>query len=237
MALPAEHGGWGLLLEPIVLALLVAPSLPGLLIATGATAAFLMRHPLKLAARDWLQRRRYPRSRVCEMLAATYGAAAFLAFAGAWRMTGVLPFVALVIALKLAAVQFFYDVRNRGRLPIPEFFGAVAAAPIAAAIALAGGRTVLMAAALSTLAITRSIPAVLYVRAALRNERRAWMLIAHAAAVAVAAFISWIAALAMAILFVRAVVPVGGVRAQTIGFREVGWGALTVLLIAISYYI
>jgi hypothetical protein len=29
VALPAEHGGWGLLLEPIALGLAVAPSLAG----------------------------------------------------------------------------------------------------------------------------------------------------------------------------------------------------------------
>ncbi len=49
IALPAEHGGWGLLFEPIVLGLLLAPSLAGLLLSVAATGAFLARHPFKLA--------------------------------------------------------------------------------------------------------------------------------------------------------------------------------------------
>jgi hypothetical protein len=235
LALPAEHGGWGLLLEPIVLGFLVAPSAAGSLIGIGAIAAFLMRHPLKLAARDWMRRRRYPRSKACELLAASYGLSACLAFAAAWKMSGWLPFVALSIALKLASLQFVFDVRNRGRVWIAELAGAIAAAPIAAAIALAGGRTVLIASSLSLLMVARSIPAVLYVRAALRHEGRALMLVAHAIAVIAAALISWSAALATAILFARAFPRADGARPQTIGVREIGWGVLTVLLIAMSF--
>ncbi len=43
IALPVEHGGWGLLFEPIVLGLLLAPSPAGLFISLGATGAFLAR--------------------------------------------------------------------------------------------------------------------------------------------------------------------------------------------------
>jgi len=52
VALPAEHGGWALIVEPIALGLLVAPSLTGLFIGAGALASFLVRHPLKLAVGD-----------------------------------------------------------------------------------------------------------------------------------------------------------------------------------------
>jgi hypothetical protein len=118
---------------------------------------------------------------------------------------------------------------------IAELAGAIAAAPIAAAIALAGGATVMIASSLSVLMIARSIPAVLYVRAALRHEGRALMLAAHAIAVIAAAFLSWTAALAMAILLARAIPQARGARPQTIGVREIGWGVLTVLLIAMSF--
>lgn len=46
LALPAEHGGWGFVLEPVVLGLLVCPSRPGGALALAATATFLAHHPL-----------------------------------------------------------------------------------------------------------------------------------------------------------------------------------------------
>ena len=52
VALPAEHGGWGFLTEPVVLGLVLAPSAAGLCLALAALAAFLTRHPLRL----WLMR-------------------------------------------------------------------------------------------------------------------------------------------------------------------------------------
>ena len=53
VALPAEHGGWSLLLEPIALGLLLAPTVPGLFLSLAATGAFLARHPFKLAVGNW----------------------------------------------------------------------------------------------------------------------------------------------------------------------------------------
>ncbi|MGZ5477500.1 MAG: YwiC-like family protein, partial [Thermoanaerobaculia bacterium] len=99
LAVPSEHGGWGLLLEPVVLAMLVAPSAAGALIGMGAGAVFLMRHPLKLAMHDRLQGRQHPRSGVCELLAAGYGVAALLAFTAAWTLAGARPLLALTAAL------------------------------------------------------------------------------------------------------------------------------------------
>jgi hypothetical protein len=63
LALPVEHGGWGLLAAPVVLGLLVAPSVAALGVGLGACLAFLARHPLKLAAADWRQGRRTARTR------------------------------------------------------------------------------------------------------------------------------------------------------------------------------
>jgi hypothetical protein len=233
LAVPSEHGGWGLLLEPIVLAMLVAPSAAGALIGTGAVAAFLMRHPLKLALHDRLQGRRYPRSGICELLAAGYGAAALLAFTAAWTLAGARPLLALVAALPFGAIQFSYDVRNSGRGAIPELGGAMLPASLAAAIAMAGGSTA--AFALCVLILCRSIPAVLYVRSTLRGTSRAAMLAAHIASVFVAAWFAPLPAMiAMILLFIRAAVPTHA-PAKTIGLREIAFGAITVGLIALAY--
>lgn len=230
LALPSEHGGWGLVIEPIVLALLVSPSLAGGLIAVGALASFLTRHPLKLAAHDWLAHRRYPRTAVSEILAGTYAMTAFVAFALAWRIGGPAPLFVLAAAIPFAAIQFSLDVARRGRTLTAELCGA--ALPAAFAAAIAGPRLMLP---IAMLVLGRSIPAVLYVRTALRGRSRTMMLIAHAAAVIGAfAVAPPLAGVAMTLLLIRALVPVH-VPARTVGLRELAWGAVTVALIAVAY--
>ena len=233
LALPAEHGAWGLLLEPVVLALLVAPSRAGLLIGVGAVAAFLARHPLKLAAQDLLRRRRYPRTTVCVSLALTYASIAIISLGFAARDAGVLPLVALSGALPFAGLQFALDVRNRGRSLTAELCGAVAPAAIAAAIAVAASSR--LAIPLVILTCARSLPAVLYVRFALRGGSRVMMLAAHAGAIG-AAILSGpsLAVAAMGLLFVRAMMP-PALPPKAIGMREIGWGAVTITLIAAAY--
>jgi hypothetical protein len=236
LALPAEHGGWGFLLEPMALAMIVAPSMAGALIALGGVAVFLVRHPLKLAARDWF-RGRHPRTALCEVLVALYGLAALIAFGAEAAVAGTRPLVPLLFAIPFGVTLLAYDTRNRSRALVAELSGAIAPAAMAASIALAAGKPVPMAVALSALMIARAVPAVLYVRSALRGQSRIFMLLAHAMAVAVAAWISWMSAIAMLLLFARAVPRARGVRAQTIGLREIGWGICCVLLIAAGFYI
>ena len=63
---PAEHGSWGFLAEPLVLGLAVAFSGAGLLLALAVVAAFLARQPLKLVWTDRRKGRRYPRTAAAE---------------------------------------------------------------------------------------------------------------------------------------------------------------------------
>src|SRR5437764_14320935 len=72
IALPVEHGGWGLSLEPVALGLLVAPSLPGLFLSVATLAAFLARHPLKLIMADRRRGRRFARTPVAERFVLLY---------------------------------------------------------------------------------------------------------------------------------------------------------------------
>jgi len=236
LALPAEHGGWGFLLEPVVLALLVAPSAAGALIGIGAVAVFLLRHPLKLAAHDSLRRRWYPRTGVCALLVVAYGIAALGAFFGAFLLAGASALLPLLAAVPFGLTQFAFDARNRSRALRAELAGAIAPSAVAASIAVAGGRTGAVAIALAAIVLARSVPAVLYVRSILRGESRVAMLIAHGAAVLVAAIAGpWTALLAMCLLLIRAALPTAHIPARRIGIRELGWGAATVALVALGY--
>ena len=230
LALPPEHGSWAFLLEPIAVGLLVAPSAEGAFIAFGAVAVFLARHPLLLALRDRKSGKRYPRTAICERLALGYALLAALAFV----QVGMKPLLPLVAALPLAIIHF----RSGGRSLAAELAGAIAPAATAAAMAMAGGGSKFTALALWSLLAARAIVSVLYVRSALRGESRTVMLAAHGAAVIVAAALAFAhvvsagAVVAMLVLLARAV-PKQSLSARGIGMREVGYGALTVVLLAI----
>ena len=241
LAIPAEHGAWGFLFEPIALALLVAPSLTGLAIAMATLAAFLARHPLRLAATDWLRRRRYSRTVVCERLAAAYVTVAIVALLIAIRLDGIRFLIPLAVAAPVALWQFIHDARNRGRATLPEMAGAVAMGSVAAAIALAAGRSLLFASALWCVSLLRLIPAIVFVHAVLgrsgRSAASAFLLAAVAASI-----ILWQMHLAPAavvfatlLLLARAVATSSLKTARQIGMRELAYGATFVLLIGVGY--
>jgi YwiC-like protein len=68
VALPSEHGGWSLTLEPALLALLVAPNWSGLALAAVAAVAFVVRTPVKCVLVDRWRHRRLPRTGACQPL-------------------------------------------------------------------------------------------------------------------------------------------------------------------------
>src|SRR5690606_5227391 len=82
VAMPTEHGGWGLTLEPGLRALLVEPSVAGALLAVAAVLAFVARTPLKLVLVDRWRGRSLPRTRLATRVAAVelVALAALLAF-------------------------------------------------------------------------------------------------------------------------------------------------------------
>lgn len=251
IALPIEHGGWGLTLEPVALGLLVAPSLAGFFLSVATVGAFLARHPLMIVAGDRRRGKRFPRTPVAELCAAIYAAvaAAGLLFAvtAADSYTFLLP---LLLAAPLAAVQLFYDVRGDSRALWPELAGATALAGVASSIALAGGWSNATAYGLWAVLTARAVPAILYVRARLnrlhgKRTSGAHVIAAHVIAFAVVAVLAWatvipsLAVAALTILLLRAahglVEATPGVTAKRIGIREIVFGALTVALAAAGH--
>lgn len=248
VALPNEHGGWSLTLEPAVLGLLVAPSLSGLFLALAATSAFLSRHPFKLVAADRRRGRRFPRTRYAEAFFLLYAALA-LAFALASVTTAVnysfiLP---LAAAVPLVVVQLFYDATGHSRALAPELAGSAGLAAVATSIALAAGHPAPLSLALWALLAARVVPSILYVRARLarlHGEESPTLLVVilHVAALALAClFIAYrlaplVAAFAFLLLLGRAAVglraPRGVGSAKRVGVGEIIYGLVTVLALA-----
>lgn len=250
VALPAEHGGWSFLLEPIALGLLVAPSPAGVFLAAAVFGAFLLRHPLKLAAADWRRRRRFARTSLAERFVLLYGILMLAGLIAAYLTAEASVFIPLLLAAPLALTQLFFDATNRSRDWIPEVAGPAALASVAASLALAGSWPLAAALPLWAMMAARAIPAVLYVRARLRLEKRlpfsaTPVFLAHLAAIVVALALTMtelapvLPILAMVILLLRALYGLSPrpqpTPAKIIGFQELGFGIMTVVLTYLGY--
>lgn len=250
VALPVEHGGWGFLAEPVALGLVLAPSAAGACLALAALAAFLARHPLRLA---WLDRRRdarYPRTVLAERFLLGYTSLAALLLAAGLARAAAPVWPALAAAAPLALGALALDARGRSRDALAEALGATALSSAVAAIALAGGAAPALAWGAWALLAVRAGIAILYVRARIRLDRGlpagpGVALLAHCAALALAlglarsAWAPWLAPAAFLLLLARAAWGLRGgrarIRPQALGFQELGHGLLMLALLAVGY--
>lgn len=248
IAMPPEHGGWGLLVEPLLVGLLAAPSLAGALVAATVTAVFLARQPLKIALIDRLAGRHVARTNTAAAFAALDLAVATVAIAGAIGRAGWAPVALLACATPLAVVQLVADARNRSRGLVPEVSGTAALAASAGAIGLAAGLSPAPVTALWGLAAARTVPAMVTVRtrvARLHGQPAgpAAAAVAHVAALAAlagttaAGHLSPLVLPVLAALAVRAAVQLRpgapALRAQQIGLRELVVGLLSATLLGV----
>ena len=250
VALPSEHGGWGFLVEPILLGLLVAASAYGLILSAAILSAFLIHQPLKLALKDHMKGRRSPRTAWAERFVAGYGLIAIVLL-GIVAVNADLRFVVpLFLALPFLLIQVWYDARNQSRALIPEVCGAMALGSTASALAVLGGWTLAAALPLWLILGSRCIPSILYVRTRLKLEQgkpiypySIW--IAHGVAFFILTFMAAAHAIpavvpgAFALLLVRALVGLSKYRkprpAKQIGLLELAYGFFVVTLTAIGY--
>jgi len=251
VALPAEHGGWALIFEPIVLGLLVAPSLAGLLIGAGAFACFLARHPIKLALGDRRKQHVLRRTPFADRFALLYVTLAVACFTFVVANTSREALVPLVVAVPLVLVQLIYDGLGHSRKLMPEIAGALAVGSISSAIALAGGRPKATAYALWVIVACRHVPTILYLRVVLSRRRQREQIAATGPVIAVqllALFVVLVLfsfkiapAVAVAVFVVLCVRAVIGLSNQTeptpkkLGISEIVFGAITVLTISAGY--
>ena len=172
VAVPTEHGGWGLTVEPAVLGLLVAPSWAGAALAAAALVAFVARTPLKVALVDRWRHRRLPRTVLAEKVAAVelgllvvlVGLAVATAHDAFW-----LPIAA---ALPLVAVELWFDMRSRSRRLVPELAGTIGIGSVAAAIVLADGGGYALAAGLWCIVAARVVASIPFVRLQLARHKQ-----------------------------------------------------------------
>lgn len=250
VALPVEHGGWSLLLEPIVLGLILAPTVPGLFVSFAATGAFLARHPFKLAVRDWRRKLHSPRTVMAERFAILYVFIAIFGLTFAIKTGGTALLFPLLLATPSVILQLFYDATARSRALIPELAGSISTGAVATAIAISGGWPHPAAFGLWVILAARALPTILYVRARLQLLHRkqaspSGVIVVHLLAVlvlialATVRLVPYAAVLAILILCLRASVGFSKfdrqVTAKKLGMREVAFGAMTIFLVTFGY--
>ena len=253
-ALPAEHGGWALVLEPIALGLLLAPSVAGLWISSAALSCFLARHPLKLALGDRRRGRRLRRTALAERFAAGYAIVATVCFAlsiSSGRKEFLIP---ILFAVPFMLVQLAYDALGHSRKLLPELAGAFGVGAIVTATTLARAWPKPSAYALWAIVAGRNIPTILYLRTRLNLRRHGKTsanmpiaIVAQLTALLIVALLSWwklvpaLAVLGFAILTIRAFIGLSrsklAVAPKKLGIAEIAFGAFTVLTIAGGYLI
>jgi hypothetical protein len=252
VALPIEHGGWGMLAEPLVLGLVLAPTLAGVGLTVAAVGAFLVRHPLKLALSDWQRGTRYPRTVLATNVAAVYAMCALSGLALAvWRAPAT-AWWPVIAAAPLGLLQLWYDSRLQGRHLLPELLGGIALGASAAALMLTGGWEIGPALGAWALLAARAAASVVYIRARLRLDRdqpaSRWPgLLSHGAALALAVVLArfgwgpWLGGVAFAVLLARAAHGLSRwhrrVRPQVVGFTELAYGMATAAAIAAGYLV
>lgn len=245
VALPVEHGGWSLLLEPVFLGLALRPSRSGLFVALAALAAFLARHPLRLLAMDHRKGMRYPRTALAGRFVVAYGACASIFLVAALETQAGQIGLALLAASPVALAALAMDLLGRGRELWAEASGSVALSASVMIIVVAGGGHFDLALMAWLLQGLRAATAVVYVRARLRRERGIepgpdFAIAIHAAALvlvlALSGFglVSPLAVPAFALLLARAAWGLLGSRtnprAQAIGIQEVVFGLVVLFL-------
>ena len=247
VALPAEHGGWGFLMVPVLAGLIFAFSVPGLVLSFAALFLFLTHQPLKVALKDSLKGKIYPRTRAAILFAMSYSLLTAVLFLLALRLSPSSDFVKpLMVALPLFAVVLAFDLRSSSREWLPEIMASASFGSVAAAIAILGGANLWLASGIWFLIALHSASAILYVRARLRLERALSASALPQTCVFVLAFftcawmskngaINMLPGLAFAALFVRSMYGLSKFRkvvpAKSVGFQEIGYGLLVSLAI------
>jgi hypothetical protein len=191
VALPTEHGGWGLTAEPALLGLLLVPSVAGACLAVAAMLAFLIRTPLRFVLVDRHRGRWLPRTVLARNVVMVEGVALVTLVVVA-VLTADAPFWwPAALAAPLVGAELWFDMRSRSRRLVPELAGAVGVCAVAAMIVLAGGHPSAEAAAAWLVLGARATTAIPHVRAQIlrmhgRPTHASTLLLADLACVAAA---------------------------------------------------
>lgn len=171
VALPVEHGGWSLTIEPVLIGLAVAWSGAGAILGVIAVGAFVARTPIKVVLVDRWRGRHLPRTKLAARVA---GIEVVALVALAAVATSIAPhsfWLPIITASPLILLELWFDMRSRSRRLLPELAGTIGIGSVGAAIALVGTGDAWLAAGVWCIVSARAVAAIPFVRAQLQRGR------------------------------------------------------------------
>ena len=249
IALPAEHGAWSLILEPIVLALLLAPTWLGLSFAIAMFAAFLMHQPIKIVVKDYLKNKITDRTKMARRFVLLYAGLAALFALPIVVNSPVSLWIAIALIMPFALIQLYFDFKNQSRSAIAEVSGAIALSGTVSVLAILGGWILSAALTLWLILSLRAVPSILFVRSLFRKQRGkdaslGLVYIIHIVATGLIILLTFLDNLPTLViipflaLLGRAIYTLQMktiVKAKVIGIREVIFGMITILFVVMGY--
>lgn len=164
VAMPTEHGGWSLTLEPAILGLIVAWSWRGFALGVAGMIAFLVRTPLKIVLVDWWRKRWLHRTNVA-LQVAVVELTLLIVFVGLGTVgADQRLWIPVIFAVPLIGIELWFDMRSKSRRLLPELAGTVGIGALAATIALANGTSMKISLGLWAVIAARAVAAIPYVR-------------------------------------------------------------------------
>ncbi len=248
VAMPTEHGGWGLTAEPVVAGLAIAPSIAGVCLGFAALLAFLAHTPLRIVLVDRHRARDLQRTALARraLLIEVSACLALLAVA-AVTAQGAFWWPA-AIAAALVAVQLWFDTRSHSRRLAPELAGTYGICAVGAMILLAAGHQRAEAVAVWLIFVGRATTSVPHVRAQVarlhgRSSPGSTLLAADALTlVAVAAAVALDPAVAAGAVAVVGIIAVQRITARTptpakvAGIRQSIYGLVVAIATVLGVY-
>lgn len=252
VALPKEHGGWGILGEAALLGIILTPTLNGLLLIVFAAGAFLLYFPARIFVQDKRAGQTYTRTIWAGRFAILYAVITAGALSGVFMISKTFFWLPLAAAVPLVVLRTPYVLRKDDKSLPPELLGSLALGSVAASILIAGGWNIIPALRAWLILSARGVTSVIYIRHRLRKERKQacskgnvfavhllgltvlWALASHL-------LIPWPAVWGFGILSARAVygmsfTSVHPQRPQAIGIQEMAFGIVNVLFISAGYF-
>ena len=258
--LPAEHGSWGMLFESIVLGLWLSPLVISILVSMIAISLFMMRPPIKIIISDWQRNRRLPRTVYAQgfvflyvLIICTCGLGIIIIVPGAFLTSFLLSrhgWLILLIVFLVLILRLIWGAIHGGKDLISQILGGMVLSSITAVIVSVGGWAVGASLILWMVLSFRVINSVFYVRTRIRLDRGKSpsaipTVVVHLVGVLIVVvlammnYVSYLAVFPLVILLIRMGLGLSSlrrkVRAQIIGFQELGYGVLTVILLACAF--
>ncbi|GBD90846.1 hypothetical protein BMS3Abin04_01566 [bacterium BMS3Abin04] len=249
VAFPREHGSWGFVLEPLTLALLVAFTTDGFLIALSAFFIFLAHQPIRML----LNKKKNNHLKVKKtafVIFFFYLVISSLLLFCAISNEALLVFIPFIIAIVMMTVYLFLELLQLNRNLFTELFAPVAITFIATSIVLAADWEIDKVFVFWVVLVSRSIPTTFYLHEKIRMLKKMTIsktltnfsglsFLAVIIFFGVKKLAPYLSILAVLILFVRAFIGLSysskKISIRKIGILEFVYGGLFVIINAIGY--